>query len=364
MNMKEPKHTANELKQMQSLPLDIKVQMSCRRIKEWYDYWEGDVYVSFSGGKDSTVLVDLVRNKCGLTDVPIVFVDTGLEFPEIKEFAKRYANTILRPNQSFKEILTNTGYPIISKEVAATVESANNYLAGKEKERELLNIPTATVDFAAWENIPRALKRMLGLLAKDNKSITNPYAPKKDRSRYNLERYKYLFDADFKISSKCCNIMKKKPCHVYEKETKRKPLLGTMAEESKQREQSWFKTGCNGFDAVKPKSTPLAFWTEQDVLQYIVENNMEIASVYGDIVQDKNSKYHTTGRDRTGCIFCMFGCHLEKEPNRFQRLKETHPKLYDYCINGGEYNEDGVWQPSIDGLGLGHVLDFIGVKYK
>lgn len=134
--MKEPKHTANELKQMQSLPLDIKVQMSCRRIKEWYDYWEGDVYVSFSGGKDSTVLVDLVRNKCGLTDVPIVFVDTGLEFPEIKEFAKGIADTILRPNQSFKEILTNVGYPIISKEVALTVEGANNYLAGKERERE------------------------------------------------------------------------------------------------------------------------------------------------------------------------------------------------------------------------------------
>lgn len=83
-----------------------------------------------------------------------------------------------------------------------------------------------------------------------------------------------------------------------------------------------------------------------------------------EIQQDENNQYYTTGRNRTGCVFCMFGCHLEKEPNRFQRLKETHPKLYDYCINGGKYNEDGVWQPSKDGLGIGHVLDFIGVNYK
>ena len=70
----------------------------------------------------------------------------------------------------------------------------------------------------------------------------------------------------------------------------------------------------------------------------------------------------TTGCDRTGCIFCMFGCHLEKEPNRFQQLKRTHPRQYEYCINGGEM-VDGKWQPNKEGLGLGKVLDFIGVKY-
>ena len=70
----------------------------------------------------------------------------------------------------------------------------------------------------------------------------------------------------------------------------------------------------------------------------------------------------TTGCDRTGCIFCMFGCNSEKDPNRFQRLKETHPRQYEYCIGGGEM-VDGKWQPSKDGLGLGKVLDYIGVKY-
>lgn len=122
--MAELRHTANELKQMQSLPLDIKVKMTCRRIQEWYDYWEGDVYISFSGGKNSTVLMDLVRNKCGLKDVPIVFVDTGLEYPEVKEFAKKYATEVLKPKKNFKEILKDVGYPIISKNIANTIRLA------------------------------------------------------------------------------------------------------------------------------------------------------------------------------------------------------------------------------------------------
>ena len=85
--------------------------------------------------------------------------------------------------------------------------------------------------------------------------------------------------------------------------------------------------------------------------------------MYGDIYIDENGKYKTTGADRTGCVFCMFGCHLEKEPNRFQKLAETHPKLYSYCINGGS-DESGVWLPDNKGLGLGKVLDYIGVNYK
>jgi 3'-phosphoadenosine 5'-phosphosulfate sulfotransferase (PAPS reductase)/FAD synthetase len=106
----------------------------------------------------------------------------------------------------------------------------------------------------------------------------------------------------------------------------------------------------------------LSFWTEQDILEYIQKFNLPYASVYGEIVSE-NDKLKTTKCDRTGCMFCMFGCQLEKGQNRFQRLKETHPKQYDYCINGGEM-VDGKWQPSKEGLGLGKVLDFINVDYE
>jgi hypothetical protein len=56
----------------------------------------------------------------------------------------------------------------------------------------------------------------------------------------------------------------------------------------------------------------------------------------------------TTKAQNTGCMFCMFGVHLEQSPNRFERMALTHPKLYDYCINN---------------LGLGNVLDYINVPY-
>ena len=117
----------------------------------------------------------------------------------------------------------------------------------------------------------------------------------------------------------------------------------------------------------------MAFWLNNDVLQYILENNVKICDVYGDIEYiypeqigffDDGQKFDlsTTGCDRTGCIFCGFGCHLEKE-SRWLRLKKTHPRQYEYCIGGGEYNDNGIWQPNSKGLGLGHCFDVLNEIY-
>ena len=122
------KMTNDQLKILQALPLDIKIRKTEIRIREWYEHWGGNVYVSFSGGKDSTVLLDIVRRL--YPDVPAVFSDTGLEYPEIKEFVKTFPNvTIVRPKHSFKEILTKYGYPIISKEVAECVHHAKRFIS-------------------------------------------------------------------------------------------------------------------------------------------------------------------------------------------------------------------------------------------
>lgn len=171
--------------------------------------------------------------------------------------------------------------------------------------------------------------------------------------------------------------LKKSPAKKYGKQTGRVPIIGTMASESRLRYLKWLQHGCNAFDKNSPSSQPLSFWTEQDILLYLKKYDIPYCSVYGDIVtcdadgntydmpndyidviSDSAPKLQTTNCNRTGCIFCMFGCHLEEEPNRFQRLKETHPKQYEYCINGGEY-VDGKWKPSKEGLGLGKVLDYI-----
>lgn len=159
--------------------------------------------------------------------------------------------------------------------------------------------------------------------------------------------------------------MKKKPARKFEKLTHKKAMLGTMAEESALRQQRWLNYGCNAFDDAKRQtSNPLSFWTEQDILRYIKKNNLKIASVYGDIVaKPYGQNLCTTGCDRTGCVFCGFGVHLERGESRYQRLKRTHPKLYQYCIYGGSYDSDGLWKPDKNGLGMKYIFDSLNGIY-
>ena len=332
-----------ELQMLQALPLEIKVMKTQQRIREWVQYYgENCVAVSFSGGKDSTVLLHLVRQL--YPNVEAMFVDTGLEYPEIRQFVKTFDNvTILRPKMRFDEVIKTYGYPIISKGVSNCVRGAK---LGQKSRINLLN-------------------------GKDCDGTDR-------KSKFSHEKYKPLLSVDFEISEMCCDVMKKRPSYNYQKRTGKKPIIATMAAESILRETNWLKSGCNAFENRHPKSTPMSFWTEQDVLQYIKENNLPIASVYGDVVYKENpeqmrmedygiencgtDKLCTTGCNRTGCIFCAFGAHLEKGESRFEILKRTHPRQYEYCIGGGEY-VDGVWQPSKEGLGMGHVFDELNKIY-
>ena len=320
---KEAIHTSQELKELQAFPLDIKINMSRRRIKAWYKHWDGNVHVSFSGGKDSTVLLHLARSI--YPDVPAVFVDTGLEYPEIRQFVKKQKNvTILRPKINFRDVILKYGYPIPSKEIAAKI---SGYKKGQ-------------------------------------KSVLPYFNPEYKKNRgYVPDKWHFLLKAPFNVSSYCCNVMKKAPSKKYEKQTGNKPILGTLASESFRRKTTWMTNGCNAFDSKRPISTPLAFWTENDILTYIIENKIEIASVYGDIVDtndqiemfdDTVPEYKTTGCDRTGCMFCMFGIGNDKEPNRFQRMKVTHPKLYEYCMKPVDKG----------GLGIAEVLKYVNIPFE
>lgn len=315
--MPEHDFSKERLKELQALPLERKVGFTAARITEWYNHYNGKVYVSFSGGKDSTVLLHIARTL--FPDIKAVFVDTGLEYPEIKEFVKTFDNVdIIRPKKSFLQVIEEYGYPVISKEVAKRVYELRN---------------------AIKKNYVGFAHEQFGLVPKTGRFS----------DRYDYSRYAYLKDAPFKISDKCCDIMKKRPAHTYTKETGLHPIIGTMACESALRRTNWLRHGCNAFDGKEPKSAPMSFWTEQDVLQYIKLHNIPVVSVYGSLVEDKG-QLKFTGCHRTGCVFCAFGAQCDKFPNRFQRLKETHPKLWDYCINGK--------------LNMKEVLDFIGVPYE
>ena len=325
--------TKDELRIMQALDLETKIKKTKLRIREWVSYYGKDgVYVSFSGGKDSTVLLHIARQM--YPDIEAVFVNTGLEYPEVQSFVKSFDNvTILRPKMRFDEVIKTYGYPFISKEVATKI-----YYLRKGSE---------------W-----AKKKVFS------------------NSKFSCERYAPLVNVDFSIAFQCCNVMKKKPLHEYAKKNGKVPITAQTAEESMLRTSQWLKDGCNAFNNKFPVSNPMSFWTEQDILQYIKQNNLPVASVYGDIVYgeknsaqyddllcDCGSKLCTTGCNRTGCIFCGFGAHLDKGESRFQCLKRSHPRQYEYCMSGGAYDTDGLWKPTKDGLGMAHCIDELNKIY-
>ena len=281
------------LAKLQALSLDDKILYSTVKIKEFYLSQKGRVYVSFSGGKDSTVLLHLVRSI--YPDVPAVYIDTGLEFPELRDHVRATEDvTWLKPDKSFRQVILECGYPVVSKQVAKVIDQAQR-------------------------GLPNGLNRI------------------SFEGRYGYERYAYLKDAPFRVSDKCCDMMKKKPAKAYYRETGRCPYLGMHADESALRRDIWEREGENIETTKIPSSSPLSIWTDDDVWEYIHRYGLTYPSVYDE------------GYPRTGCVFCMFGITVDRF--RFVRLKNTHPRLHEYCMRPIEKG----------GLGMKEVLEYMGI---
>lgn len=309
---------STRMAQRQSLPLEAKIQMTKQRIRQWYEHFDGHVYVSFSGGKDSTVLLDLVRSI--YPEVPAVFSDTGLEYPEIRDFVKTIDNvTWMKPKRTFRDVVINDGFPLVSKKVAMMVRRLRQPATEKNAKTRTLYLTGMRSDgvYVAGSKIP--------------------------------ERWRKLIDAPFGSTESCCDVLKKEPFKRYQRENKLDgmkpmPIVGVMADEGGYRANL---TQCNAFDAKEPQSRPMLFWTEVDVWNYIKQNDVSYCSIYDERILENGEV--VPGETRTGCMFCAYGAHMEKDETRFQRMAKTHPAQWNYCINK---------------LGMSAALDFIGVKYK
>jgi 3'-phosphoadenosine 5'-phosphosulfate sulfotransferase (PAPS reductase)/FAD synthetase len=285
-----------------AMPLEFKLRYNRILIKEWYEEHNGQVYVAFSGGKDSTLLLHRVRQM--YPEVPAVFADTGLEWPEIRQFVQTFENVeFVRPKKRFSEVIAQYGYPVVSKRVAIAV---SRYRTTKDP-------------------IQKRIRLHGGI---------NPYTGKEEKGLSVIpKKWAFLVDAPFKISDECCTYLKKNILKKYEKDTGRKPIVGTMAVDSQTRRLSYLNHGCNAFGL--HQSRPLSIFTEADVWRCL-KAGIPYCNVYD------------CGEDRTGCLFCMFGIHNDWD--RFERIKVRHPKLYTYCM---------------ENLGIREVLEFIkkGAKH-
>lgn len=258
------------------------------RIQQWYEHWDGEVYVAFSGGRDSTVLADLVHMM--YPDVPLVFNNTGLEYPEIKEFVKTYGDKVtwLKPVMSYQETVATHGFALISKETSQKIYEIKHTNSDKLRDIRINGYPNTGY----------------GKLS---------------------EKWKFMMDAPFDISHKCCDVLKKNPAKVYERLTGRKPMTGEMAQESNLRRTTQHNKPCNIYDSKRPKSKPIGAWRMEDVLRYIDDNNLPVSKIY------------EMGYDQTGCAWCAFGMFhpsaLKSGNAKFHLLKKTHPKIYDYALD-------------------------------
>lgn len=284
----ERKHTLKFLREMN---LESKIIQTKYLIKEAArEFGLEKVYISYSGGKDSTVLSHIAKSI--YPDILHIFANTTNEYPEtlqhIKwEKEKNGTNIItVLPIDchgelwTFKKVVERYGYPMFSKRISNAIRTYQHALSERTKQN-------------SQDYINRNFKR--------------------------YDKYKEL-----PISDKCCDKLKKEPLHRKAKELGLEcAILGILASESYQREKDWLEHGCNVFHKRKDnQSRPLAFWTDDDILEYISKYNVKIPKLY------------EKGYSRNGCMYCGFGVHLEPlHCNRYQKLKQTHPAQYTYFIN-------------------------------
>lgn len=302
-----------KLQWAQSLPLERKIAMTEWRISEAVDrFGFKAVAVSYSTGKDSDVLSHIIRQL--YPDLLHIFANTTCEYRESLQHYRRQRerfNLIMslpKPEWNFNRVVEEYGYPMLSKDISRNNRAYRN--AKSEKTRNTI------------------LNYM---------------------QRHMSKYIKYL---NVKLSDKCCEILKHGQIEKLEKQLGIEcSIIATTAEESQLRQFNWVNYGCNVFEHTKnPRSRPMSFWTEKDVWDYIKYYNLEISEVY--------TKH---GYRRNGCMFCGFGVHLEKSPNRIQLLQKTHPSSHEYLVRnfGDIFKECGIniwYQPTL--------LDFISQEVQ
>lgn len=270
-----------------------------------------------------------------------------------------------------QQILQEFGFPVLSKEIAAKIETLANPTEKNKTVRHAI-ITGETGEYGGFQKNSRMKMPQKWL------NIFGGYANECEGTDYEKP--------DFKVSSKCCYYLKEKPCDDWAKEHNSVPFLGLMASEGGRRAKSLMINGCNYFGKSTIRSAPFAIFNRQDILtlalkmdrqwrmewkerfyekgvkEGYIEEGWEmpesiIPDIYGTIERKDDGTLYTTKAQRTGCSMCGFGIHLEKRPHRFDQLRERNPKEWNFWMYECCTDEDG------NKYGWAKVLDYIGVGY-
>lgn len=299
------------------------------------------------GGLDSITLLLFLRS-IGI-DCPAISV-SSLEDKSIQRIHKQLGVESLKPalkpdgtRWSKSKIIQELGFPVLSKEIAAKIETLANPTENNKTVRHAI-ITGETGEYGGFQKDSR-MKMSQKWLEK-----FGGYANAYEGTNYQIP--------NFEVSSKCCYYLKEKPCDDWAKEHNSVPFLGLMASEGGRREKSLKLHGCNYWGTSTIRSAPFAIFSRQDLLTLALELNVPVPEIYGSIERDADGTFYTTKAQRTGCSICGFGIHLEKRPHRFDMLHERNLKEWDFWMNKCCVDEETGEQ-----YGWGRVLTYIGVAW-
>jgi len=328
---------------MQNLPYEIKVRRAELRAYEFMNEMDKrgkDCHISV-GGLDSITLLLFLRS-IGI-NVPAISVSV-VEDKSIQAIHDQLGITKLAPYKSKVEVLNDVGFPVISKKIAGRIDMLQHPTEKNTTVRNAIITGQCGAQGHYAKNsrmkLPQKWLKLFGGMA--NEEYGTDY-----------------MEAPFAVSNKCCYHIKEKPCNDWAKQHKSHPYLGMMASEGGQREESLIDHGCNYYGKTVIRSAPFAPFLRQDILQLALDLEVPVPEIYGEIKRKSDGTLYTTLAQRTGCSMCGFGIHMEKRPHRFDRLRRSSPKEWEFWM----YNccKD---KTTGEKYGWGKVLDYIGVGWK
>jgi 3'-phosphoadenosine 5'-phosphosulfate sulfotransferase (PAPS reductase)/FAD synthetase len=323
-----------------------KVDVATERVIEWTEICadHGKNYAVSVGGLDSIVLLLFVRKILGKCDGISV---SALEDTSIQQVHRDLGVIAIKPDMNFVQVLNTYGFPVLSKQIAADIEHLQVKREDATKRLLYYNHALMTGETGPWGGFVHSdsmqmddelLELFGGNYAEDRPDLNCKVAP-------------------FKVSDKCCGVMKEAPSIRYQQEHDIFPFLGLMQVEGGQRRYSLRKYGCNYVGKSTARSCPFNYFSRQDLLTLALDLKAPVPEIYGEIIRDSDGMLRTTKAQRTGCNMCGFGIQLESRPHRFDRLKERNPKYWEFLMYRCVTDETGTY-------GWGRVLDYLGIEWE
>jgi 3'-phosphoadenosine 5'-phosphosulfate sulfotransferase (PAPS reductase)/FAD synthetase len=353
---------------MQSVCLEEKVKITQGTLLEFCYSVGWNVSLSFSGGADSSTLFNILchvwqENKKlhNNSKLLVLYANTSNEFMTMPKFVRYYCDymaqkhdiqidlRIVKGKETFVDVCKTQGYPVVSKKVSRMVRDVQTFFKENGLDyddiKDHIDKGVESAEYLRKLNFSQQVILRLTGITGENRVCKTWAIPKKWRK---------LIASGYRISEKCCDVLKKAPLDLADKTLKANPIIGTLAEDSIMRRNAYLQTGCVSFKGNKVRCTPLGFWLRQDVLRYIDSNKLPIAPPYGELICHDNGSFEFTKEHNTGCKLCLFGAQLEKQPNRIQRLKDIEPATYNFAM-----------KPITEGgLGYKEIMDYCGIAYE